>query len=574
MDLNKIPLYQPRKFIHTEIDFSKPDQICTLYKNLIDTKINSWKDLETFLEHWSELESIISEHSSVLRIRMTCQTDDKTKSEAYSRFTQELLPILKPLDFELKKKLVTSYDKIKLHNDRYDVLIRNARADIELFRKENIELQKREDAITQDYQTICGAMMVEFEGKELTMPQIRKKLSEPDRALREKAWRAMVARSKKDAEKLDDIFDEMVSLRHKMAINAGLDDYREYRFKEWYRFDYTPKDCFDYHDAVTKAVAPALAKIFKHRREVMKLDSIRPWDFEADPYGRAALSPFKEASELIGGVRRMVGKLHPDFDKQIGNMEKLGLLDLVSRKGKAPGGYQSSLDERRQQFIFGNVVGSNDNIRLLLHEGGHAFHSAACREEPLVTYRHAPLEFCEVASQAMELLGGKYLAEFYSLADAGRAWREQLEDIVYILAWIANVDAFQHWIYENPENKRAERHKRWVEINERFFANCFDWRGLEEYRLTAWQRQLHIFQYPFYYIEYAIAELGALGIWQQSLKNPQQAINNYRKALALGGSKPLPQLFAAAGLYFDFSIKTVAPLIEAVMNEWSKVKDA
>jgi oligoendopeptidase F len=578
LDLCKIPLYQPRKFVPANMDFSKVQEVCALYQELLKFPINSWESMEAFIAQWSELESAIGEYGSVLYIRMTCQTDDKSRSEAYKHLTQEIIPAIKPLDFELKKKLVAAYDSITPKNDYYFVYIRNMRADVELFRQENIELEKQEHLAIQEYQTICGAMTVEFNGEHLTMPQIGRKLSEPDRTIREKAWRAMMERRKQDAEKLDDIYDKMISLRNNIATNAGFKNFRDFRFKEWYRFDYTPEDCFKYHDAVTQAVVPAMEKIFKSRREIMKLDSIRPWDFDvhqpADPYGRKALAPYKKAAELVRGVRKMVGQLCPEFDNTIAKMDKTGLLDLVSRKGKAPGGYQSTLNERRTQFIFGNTVGSNGDIYLLLHEGGHAFHSEASRDFSLVSYRQAPLEFCEVASQAMELIGSRYLTEFYSEADAKRAWREQLEDVICIFAWIANIDAFQHWIYENPTQSKQGRRKGWLEINRRFYGELYDWSGLLEYREMMWHRQSHLFQCPLYYIEYGISLLGAIGIWLQSRKDINMAVNNYRKALALGGSRPLPELFKAAGLEFDFSVRTVKPLIDALMEEWEKVKEA
>ncbi len=578
LDLSKIPLYQPRKFVPANTDFSKVQEVCALYQTLLKFSINSWESMEAFIAQWSELESAISEYSSVLYIRMTCQTDDKSRSEAYSHFTQEIMPAIKPLDFELKKKLVAAYDTITPANNYYFVYIRNLRADVELFRQENVELEKQEHLAIQEYQTVCGAMTVEFEGKHLTMPQIGRKLSEQDRAVREKAWRAMMERRKQDAEKLDDIYDKMISLRHKIAINSGFKNYRDFRFKEWYRFDYTPADCFRYHEAVIQAVKPAMEKIFKSRREIMKLDTIRLWDFDvhqpADPYGRKSLAPYTNAAELVSGVRKMVGKVCPDFDKTIAGMDEAGLLDLVSRKGKAPGGYQSTLNERRTQFIFGNTVGSNGDIYLLLHEGGHAFHSEACKKEKIVAYRNPPIEFCEVASQTMELIGSKYLTEFYSEADAKRAWREQLENVVYIFAWIANIDAYQHWVYENPTETKQSRRKAWLEINRRFFGELYDWSGLFEYREIMWHKQSHLFQCPLYYIEYGISLLGAIGIWQQSRKDVNAAVNNYRKALSLGGSRPLPELFKTAGLKFDFSVQTVAPLISAIMDEWEKVKEA
>jgi len=575
LDVSKIPLYQPRHFVPGDIDLTKTTELCALYQKLADIPINSWADMEAFLANWSELESVVSEHAAILSIRMTCQTDDLARGEAFRHFTQHVLPAIKPLEDRLKAKLVSFYDTTTPTNDRYVVLIRNARADIELFREENVSLQKREDSLIQDYQTVCGAMTVEFQGQQLTMSQMRHKLTEPDRALREAAWRATAQRRQQDADRLDAIFDEMTALRHEIALNAGESNYRDYKFKEQHRFDYTPEDCNRYHNAVIETAVPAFGRILQYRQQAMHLDAMRPWDFDpvqpVDPYSRAALRPFTQVEELVSGVRNIVRRLHPDFDIVIANMNALGLLDLASRKSKAPGGYQECLQERRQQFIFGSVVGSNDDVYLLLHEGGHAFHAAACRDEPLMAYRHAPIEFCEVALQGMELLGSQYMNEFYNTADARRAWRERLEHIVYGLIWIANVDAFQHWIYEHPREDRRGRHKAWVQINQRFFGQFYDWSGLLEYRETTWHKQLHIFQVPFYYIEYGIAQLGALGIWLQAKDDIDAAVNHYRAALALGGSKPLPELFAAAGLEFDFSVRTVGPLVEAVMGEWEKV---
>ena len=312
---------------------------------------------------------------------------------------------------------------------------------------------------------------------------------------------------------------------------------------------------------------PVCAKINQRRKKVMNLTDLRPWDTQVDPKGRSPLKPFEQVESLITGVVDIFGNLHPDLGKQLKEMADLGLLDLASRKGKAPGGYQNTLAEARKPFIFMNSVGVDDDVRTLLHEGGHAFHAFASAHHPIRDYRHAPMEFCEVASMSMELLGGEYLKTFYNKEDFERSKEEHLEGVVQLLAWVATIDAFQHWIYEHPGHNRTERTQAWVDVYMRFGGSFLDWEGLEEYRESLWHRQLHIFEVPFYYIEYGIAQLGAVQLWLNFKKDPKGTVAKYRAALALGGSRPLPELFAAAGLKFDFSRQTIAPLVEGLAKE-------
>jgi oligoendopeptidase F len=393
-----------------------------------------------------------------------------------------------------------------------------------------------------------------------------------DRDLRESAWRKTAERCLEDSKKLDNIFDKMLVLRGKIASNAGFDNYRDYKFMQYHRFDYTPADCRQYHDAVEKTVVPVLTEIYDDRKKQMKLDSLRPWDLDVDPQGREPLKPFDNIDEYIKGTRQVFANIRPQFAKQFQEMAELGLLDLESRKGKAPGGYQETLAEIRKPFIFGNVVGLDNDLRLIFHEGGHAFHALASADEPVYTYRHAPIEFCEVASQAMELFAVEHLKVFYNEQDAKRSIRKHFEEILMLLSWIATIDAFQHWIYENPNHTANERCEKWLQIHNRFGSKLIDFSGLETERKYLWHRQLHIFEVPFYYIEYGISLLGALGLWLQSKKDMNGALDNYLKALSLGGSRPLPELFAAAGLEFDFSQRTIAPLVNAVREQLNQLQ--
>lgn len=570
LDFSKIPPYQPRRFVPDNVDLSNVEQIVSLYNKLYERDITSTEQLESFLLDRSELDAVLGQHEAALYIRMTCQTDDPARAQAYKKFVETILPAVKPLIDKLNRKYLDARKGFSLNKKRYEVYDRDTKADVELFREENVPLQTQEELLSQEYQTICGAMTVNFQGKECTMAQMRKFLEQTDRSLRESAWRAAARRRLQDLRRLDETFDKMLIVRRQIAENAGFDNYRDYKFRQYHRFDYTPDDCRRFHDAVEKLVVPVMAKIYERRKSQMNLPSLRPWDLNVDPQGREPLKPFEKIDEYKAGAKQIFLRIDPEFGKQFQEMIDLGLLDLASRKGKAPGGYQESLREARKAFIFGNAVGTDSDLGLIFHEGGHAFHSQACARDSLLAYRHAPIEFAEVASMSMELFAKEHLSVFYDEQDAKRSCRTHLEGIILILTWIAAVDAFQFWLYENSNHSPNQRRDAWLRIRARFGSKLIDWSGLQVQHENQWHQQLHIFQIPFYYIEYGIAQLGALGLWLQSKQDTGSALANYRKALALGGSRPLPELFSAAGLKFDFSEKTIAPLIDAVEKELTK----
>lgn len=567
LDWNNLPLYKKRRFVPAEFDFMDADALSGLFKVLIDRKIQSAKELEEALLDRSELEAALDQFGSVLYIRMTCQTDDPARAEGYRKFIEAIVPVIKPLNDQLNKRYLEDRKKFPLDKARYDVHDRMIKEEVELFREKNIPLQTELQLLSQEYQTICGAMTVQFKGKEHTLPQMKKYLLEADRGLREGAWRATTARRLKDKDRLDELFDKMLKLRTQVAANADCKNYCEYQFRAFQRFDYTPQDCKAFHKSAKEAIVPLLERMAARRAKDMKLESLRPWDMDVDPFNRPPLKPFTEVGRLIDGTKTIFNRLDKELGAQFTDMAERGLLDLENRKGKAPGGYQSTLSEMRKPFIFMNAVGLDNDVRTLLHEGGHAFHSLAAADEPILSYRHAPMEFCEVASMSMELLGGEYLSEFYKGEDLERSRTLHFEDIIQTLVWVATIDAFQHWIYENPGQDRRARARAWLDIRKQLGGNLINWTGLEEEHASLWHRQLHIFEVPFYYIEYGIAQLGALQLWLQGKKNFSGALANYRKALALGGSKPLPELFAAAGIKFDFSKNTIAPLVEAAARE-------
>ena len=571
LSLNDIPKYQKRSFVPNDADFSDVKTVTGLYEKLYMRAIRSTNELESFVLDRSELDAAVGQYGSILYIYMTCQTDDVKRADAYKAFIETIVPAIKPLEDRLNHKFLKDLEIYGLDEKRYQVYIRDVKCNTELFVDDNVPLQTKVDLLSQEYQTVNGAMTVEFEGKERTLPEMSKYLLEPDRDLRERAWRATAERRLKDRDKLEEIFDKMRELRNTVAKNAGFANFRDYQFKAYHRFDYTPDDCKKYHRVMENFMVPLIKEIADVRKKQMKLSDLRPWDGAVDPLNRAPLKPFHEVDELISKSSTVFHRTDPELGRQFDDMKESGLLDLASRKGKAPGGYQSTLTEARKPFIFMNAVGLERDVRTLLHEGGHAFHAIACASDPVVDYRHAPMEFCEVASMAMELLAGDHIDVFYSTEDAKRSKREHLEDILEVLVWVANVDAFQHWIYEHPKHTAEDRRNMWVSLHKRFGGDATNWQGLENIREYMWHRQLHIFEVPFYYIEYGIAQLGALQLWRQARENPKQALANYRNGLKLGGSRPLPELYKAAGIEFDFSEKTIAPLVALVKAEWERL---
>ena len=453
---------------------------------------------------------------------------------------------------------------------RYEVYDRDAKLSVELFRPENVPLETEEAKLGQQYQKLSGSLTVQFRGEEKTLVQMGRHLEEPDRALRQEAWELVANRRLQEAEKFEEIFDQQVKLREQIATNAGFKNYLEYAFRARGRFDYTPEDCRKFHTAIEQEIVPVLRDLQTHRREQMKVPSLRPWDLSVDPLNRQPLRPFEQVDQMVSKTQKIFNQLDDRLGQGFQTMQDLKLLDLANRKGKAPGGYQSTLSESRLPFIFMNAVGLQRDVETMLHEAGHAFHALATQQEDLYAYRGSPIEFCEVASMSMELLGNEFLEEFYSEGDANRARRKHLEGIVEIFPWIATVDAFQHWIYSHPGHSRAERSGAWLSLMDRFGGNV-DWSGHETVRANLWHRQLHIFLHPFYYVEYGIAQLGALQVWVNSKRNKAQALEAYLRGLSLGGSRPLPELFAAADCRFDFSVQTVKPLVEMVRMELAKL---
>jgi oligoendopeptidase F len=558
-----------RRFVPTEFDPADWAQAEPFYRALLDRPLNSPADLERWLANFSELTSAIDEYGNRRYIDKSCHTNDPEIERRYMHYVEEIEPKVKPLHFELQKKFLSSPHAAALTDRKYAILTKKWRADVEIFREENVALETEVTKLVTEYDKICGDMVVPFRGQELTLPQLAKYLEDPDRATRREAWELTAQRRYQDQERIEEIFDRLFELRAQIAQNVGLPDYRSYAWKAFKRFDYTPEQCLAFADSIASACVPLVQALDEQRKSDLGLSELRPWDTEVDPKNRAALAPFAQDQTPLFVERtraifeRMSLALAEDFD----SLRQRNNLDLESRKGKQPGGYQSSLEEAREPFIFMNAAGLQRDVETLLHEGGHAFHCLAARDENLLFLRSAPIEFCEVASMSMELLGADHFDLFYAdPADAARAKRTLLEGIIKFLPWMATIDSFQHWLYTHPRHTRGERTAEWLRLLERF-SSRLDWSGYERVRETSWQKQLHLFHVPFYYIEYGIAQLGALQLWVKSLEDTHRAIANYRAALRLGGTRSLPELFSAAGIVFDFSERTLRPLMETIGDE-------
>jgi len=567
-----LPKYQPRRFTPDSLNLSDIAQILPVFDKLelAAAEADTAETFEQWIVDWGEVSAVLDEESSRRHIAMTCHTDSEEAEKAHLHYIEVVEPALKPRQFKLYQTYLAHPCLPLLPKARHQVFERNARVHVELYREENVPLETEEAKIGQQYQKLSGGLTVQFRGEEKTLTQVGRLLEEPDRALREEVWRMIGGRRLREAEAFEAQIDQLLEIRHQIARNAGFDNYRDYAFKARGRFDYSPSDCLDFHSAIEVEVMPLVRELQAARAAQMRLGSLRPWDLAVDPLGQAPLRPFADVAELGSKTQGIFDQLDPKLAEDFKILGDRGLLDLDNRKGKAPGGYQSTLAESRLPFIFMNAVGVQRDVETLLHEAGHAFHTMASRDEPIYGYRHAPIEFCEVASMSMELLGNEHIETFYPAAEARRARREHLEGIVKVFPWIATVDAFQHWLYTHPGHTVADRDAAWTALMARFGGGV-DWAGLETFRAKMWHRQLHIFLYPFYYVEYGIAQMGALQVWANSRADRHLALGKYLKGLSLGGARPLPELFETAGCRFDFSAATLRPLVQLLRAELAKL---
>ena len=527
--------------------------------------------IEAWLADWSRLEAMITEAASLAMIAYTIDTSDPEKEADHLRFSTDILPKMEERSVALARRLVDSgYATPELATT-----LARFRTAIEIFREANVPIFADLEELNARYQRITGSMTALWDGVERPLPQLQPFLKSNDRAVRERAFRAATQPYIDQRDALAGLFDRMYELRQRAARNAGFANFRDYVFPAKFRFDYTPADCERFHDAVERTVAPAVERMLAVRRERLGLDRLRPWDLAVDPYRSGPLRPFETAEQFVSTARRVFDRVDPVLGREFQTMIDEGLLDLDSRRGKAPGGYCETLHHRGRPFIFMNAVGLVDDVMTLLHEAGHAFHAFASHRQPLIWQRHPGSEAAELASMSMELLAGRHLTQptgFFSTDDHRSAWLEHLEDILLSLVHIASVDAFQTWIYTSGEGgDAAARDAAWLRIRARFERGV-DWSGLERERVARWYRQLHIFMYPFYYIEYGIAQVGALQIWRNSLRDPGDAVARYREALALGAVRSLPEMYLAAGARLSFDAETLGPLVDLIESEIARIR--
>jgi oligoendopeptidase F len=567
-DIQKIPhQYLPQDFILTNWESLEP-----FFKELSERPIDSKITLEKWLKDLSELEAFISEDACWRQIKMTCDTTDKSLEDAFNYFCMEIQPQMQPYADALNKKLVQSPFTAELDAKEYFTYLRSVNKSIELFRTENIPIQAELSVLQQHYGTIAGKMTIQMNGQEYTLQQAAKFLEDEDRAVREEAYRKIQDRRLQDQESLHELYTTLVQKRHEIAVNAGFANYRDYKFVELGRFDYTKEDCFQFHEAVKLHVMPIIDKIYTRKREKLGLDKLKPWDTEAEPSGTQPLRPFTDGNDLYEKTVTCFEALNPFFADCLRKMKALQHFDLESRKGKAPGGYNCPLAESGAPFIFMNAAGQMGDVTTMVHEGGHAVHSFLSHPLALSGFKEYPMEIAEVASMSMELFTMEHWQSFFdNEEDLKRAKEHQLERTITIFPWIAIIDKFQHWVYEHPMHTIEQRTNTWQNIVKEFSSKSIDYAGLKQYRSIGWQRQLHLFEVPFYYIEYGIAQLGAIGMWMQYQKDPQAALENYMNALALGGTRTLPELYKTAGLEFNFSPAYVKTLMDFTNQELEKL---
>lgn len=560
-----------RTFVAEDLKIDSWEVIRPYFEDLLARTITEKEAFIAWLQDKSELEAVLEEDAAWRYIRMTIDTRDEELTNSYTFFVTRIQPELAPYEDKLNKKLVEAPSYQDLVADKaYEIYFRSVRTALDLFREENIPLEAELNEKAQLFGSISAAQTIEHEGETLTMQKASMLLKETDESVRKTIFEKISARRRQDIEKLDDLYTELVGKRHQLALNAGFSNFRDYKFKSLGRFDYSKEDCYNFHKAIRDLIVPLVKDIQLGRLSKLGKDKFKPWDLEVDPEGKAPLKPFKKGNELLNGTISMFKKLDSYFADCLITMNEMGHLDLDSKAGKAPGGYNYPLYEIGVPFIFMNSVGAQRDLVTMVHEGGHAVHSFLSRDLSLTAFKNLPSEVAELASMSMELLTMPYWNEFYNdEADLKRARKEQLEGILKILPWIAQIDEFQHWVYENPIHSVKERHTKWLELSRSYGTGLTDWTGYEDMSATSWQRQLHLFEVPFYYIEYGIAQLGALGVWMNSIRDPQKAIEQYKDALRLGYTLSIPDIYSTAGVKFDFSetyLKDLADFLKAELN--------
>lgn len=564
-----------RIFVPLEYKIEHWEGLKPYFEQLVDFKINTQADFDLFLKNIDELTAIIYEEAAWRYIRMTCDTQNAEKLQDYQQFVQEIQPEIAPYSDILNRKIYENpfFANLSERKPEFSNFTRGLKGEIELFRTENIAITSEVQILSQQYQGAIANQTIEHDGNTLTLPQAAKMLESHDRSLRETIWQKVSERRKLDWGNFDELFDKLITLRTQIAHNAGFDSYTDYRYAELKRFDYSREDCARFWEAVEKVAKPISLKLSSERKERLKIPSVKPWDVSTDIFDGEPLKPFTNGKELVEKSVEVLKKVKPELGEMLALMAELGFLDVESRVGKAPGGYNYPLAESGVPFIFMNAAGSQNDVTTMLHESGHAVHSFVTRNLSHQALKETPSEVAELASMSMELITMDAYNVFYPDEKVRtRAQKEQIMRSMTVFPWVATVDAFQHWIYDNPTHTHSERAEKWRELYCRFHGEEIDWEGLEDIRDHLWMKQLHIFELPFYYIEYAFAQIGAMGIWRNYKQNPEKALTEYLSALQLGYTCTTPEIYQTAGIAFDFSEKYLNDLLGFTYAEYEKLK--
>ncbi len=568
----EIPIKPLRHFLPQNLIIDSWSRIEPFFMDLKNREICSAKDLEQWLLNRSELEAVLGEDMAWRYIKMTCDTANQQLLDSFNFFVNEIEPYTAPFINQLNIIFIESPYLKELDQEKYRIYIRGIKKTLELYRDENIPLLTKISTEAQKYAAVTGAMTIVWGGEEITLQKAASILKDTDRKVREEVFNKTQQRRGADKKNLNNLFSELIQLRHQVALNAGYTNYRDYKFAELGRFDYTVQDCCNFHQSIAKEVLPLAEASDRERKKLLKLETLKPWDTEVDALGKPALKPFESSNELVDKSIECFCKVRPAYGEYLEIMKAMGHLDLESRIGKAPGGYNYPLHEIGVPFIFMNSVGTHRDLVTMVHEGGHAVHSFLTRSLEITDFKSTPSEVAELASMSMELISMEHWDVFFNNEDdLKRAKKEQLEKSLKTLLWIAAVDKFQHWVYENHAHTVDERMDAWVNVIDQFSSKVIDWTGFEEVKARLWENQLHIFEVPFYYIEYGMAQLGAIAVWRNYKQNPEQALDMYEAALRLGYTKSIPEIYKTAGIEFNFSQEYVKELAGFVKSELEKI---
>jgi len=561
-----------RQFLNEDLSIQSWEDLKSYFDDLLAREIDSKEKFERWLSDRSELDAVLEEDLAWRYIRMSIETNNEELASAYTFFVTKIQPELAPLDDALNRKFMDSPFRHDYTDSAYQIYFRSIETQVNLFQEKNVPIEAELNELAQKYGAISAAQSIDYLGETMTMQKASQLLKEQDEVVRQTVFDKMVERRRVDIDSLDELYTQLVTKRHALALNAGFDNFRDYKFQALGRFDYSKEDCFAFHHAIKTHIVPLVKDIQSKKLALTGEAKFKPWNTEVDPEGKAPLKPFETGKEMLDGCVQMLGNLNPYFADCLKTMEEMGHLDLDSKAGKAPGGYNYPLYEIGVPFIFMNAVGAQRDLVTLVHEAGHAVHSFLSRDLSLTGFKNLPSEVAELASMSMELLSMKEWGHFYANADElNRAKREQLEGVLKVLPWIAQIDAFQHWVYEHPTHTVEERHAHWSSLSKDFGTGLTDWTGYEDQIATSWQRQLHLFEVPFYYIEYGIAQLGALGVWMNSLTDFNGALTSYQAALKLGYTQSIPEIYEAANVPFDFSTKRLKALADFLQVELKKI---